>query len=124
MVVESHRKRKNRTRGNHGSRRKSAITLMKVSRHAIVAWQKRKLQKMWDPGKLWTAEGIDCCQNEEECRRLKAGATSGEGNYNWQWHQRIKQETGAMSEKPEDIIRDPGTNFQVGSHGASSRDFH
>jgi hypothetical protein len=37
-------------------------------------------------------------------------------------NQRKKQDTGAMSEKPEDIIRDPQTNFQVGYHEASSRD--
>jgi hypothetical protein len=55
------------TRGNCGSWRKlAAACRKKVSRHATVAWRKRKLQKKWDPGKFWSAQGIDHCWNEKE----------------------------------------------------------
>jgi hypothetical protein len=43
VAVERHQKRKERTWGKIGSRRKSAATCRKVSRHAKVARQKRKL---------------------------------------------------------------------------------
>jgi hypothetical protein len=43
LAAERHHKRKERTRGKSGSRRKSAAACRKVSRCAKVAWQKRKL---------------------------------------------------------------------------------
>jgi hypothetical protein len=43
MAVERRQKRKERTRGNRGSRRKLAAACRKVSRPAKVAWRKRKL---------------------------------------------------------------------------------
>jgi hypothetical protein len=52
LAVESRQKRKDRTREDHGSWRKlAAACRKKVSRHAIVAWQKRKLVR-----KNWTQE--------------------------------------------------------------------
>jgi hypothetical protein len=51
--------------------------------------------------------------------RLKTTATFEEGN-NWQRHQRTRQETGAMSEKPEDIILE---DHWAGDIEASCRDF-
>jgi hypothetical protein len=42
-AAEHRQKRKERIQGNHGSRRKLAATCRKVSCHAKVAWQKRKL---------------------------------------------------------------------------------
>jgi hypothetical protein len=36
--------------------------------------------------------------------RLKTAATSEAGDNNRQWHQRMKQETGTTSGKPENII--------------------
>jgi hypothetical protein len=38
LAAECRQKRKERTRGNHGSRRKLAAACRKVSRHAKVAW--------------------------------------------------------------------------------------
>jgi hypothetical protein len=43
LAVERRQKSKERTRGNRGSRRKSAAACRKVSRRAKVAWLKRKL---------------------------------------------------------------------------------
>jgi hypothetical protein len=43
LAAERHQKRKERTRENTGSRRKTAATCTKVSRRAKVAWRKRKL---------------------------------------------------------------------------------
>jgi hypothetical protein len=43
LVAESHRKRKDRTQGNHGSRRKSTAACRKVSCHAKVAWRNRNI---------------------------------------------------------------------------------
>jgi hypothetical protein len=39
LAAERHQKRKERTRGNRGSRRKSAAACRKVSFHAKVAWR-------------------------------------------------------------------------------------
>jgi hypothetical protein len=41
LAAKRLRKRKERTRGNSGSRRKSAAAFRKVSRHAKMAWRKR-----------------------------------------------------------------------------------
>jgi hypothetical protein len=46
--------------------------------------------------------------------RHRMAATSEEGEDNQQQHWRTKQETGAMSGKQADIIRDPRTDSQVG----------
>jgi hypothetical protein len=43
LAVERRQKRKERIRGNRGSRRKSAAACRKVSRRAKVAWRKIKL---------------------------------------------------------------------------------
>jgi hypothetical protein len=43
LAAERRQKRKERTRGNRGSRRKSAAACRKVSRCATVAWGKRNL---------------------------------------------------------------------------------
>jgi hypothetical protein len=43
LAAERRQKRKERTRGNRGSRRKSAAACRKVSRRAKVAWHKRNL---------------------------------------------------------------------------------
>jgi hypothetical protein len=43
LATEHRQKRKERTRGNRGSRRKSAAACRKVCRHAKVAWRKRNL---------------------------------------------------------------------------------
>jgi hypothetical protein len=43
LAAERRQERKERTRGNRGSRRKSAATCRKVSRRAKVAWRKRNL---------------------------------------------------------------------------------
>jgi hypothetical protein len=43
LAAEHYQKRKERTRENRGSRRKSAAAGRKVSRHAKVAWRKRNL---------------------------------------------------------------------------------
>jgi hypothetical protein len=64
LAAESHRKRKDRTRGNHGSRRKSAVARMKVSRHATMAWRNMKLfrksgtQDNCGPPKHFAAAGM------------------------------------------------------------------
>jgi hypothetical protein len=63
-LAAGHRqKRKERTRGNRGYRRKSAAACRKVSRRAKVVWRKRNLiRKMWiqdncEPWKRWTVTG-------------------------------------------------------------------
>jgi hypothetical protein len=43
LASERRQKRKERTRGNRGSRRESAAACRKVSRREEVAWRKRKL---------------------------------------------------------------------------------
>jgi hypothetical protein len=43
LAAERRQKRKERTRGNRGSRRKSAPACRKVSRLAKVSWRKRSL---------------------------------------------------------------------------------
>jgi hypothetical protein len=43
LAAERRQKRKERSRGNSGSRRKSAAACSKVPRHAKVAWRKRNL---------------------------------------------------------------------------------
>jgi hypothetical protein len=43
LAAEGRQKRKERTWGNRGSRRKSAVACRKVSRRAKVAWRKRNL---------------------------------------------------------------------------------
>jgi hypothetical protein len=43
LAMECCQKRKERTQGNRGSRRKLAAACRKVSHHAKVAWRKRKL---------------------------------------------------------------------------------
>jgi hypothetical protein len=43
LAAERHQKRKERAKGNRGSRRKSAAACRKVSRRAKVAWRKRNL---------------------------------------------------------------------------------
>jgi hypothetical protein len=64
VAEESCWKRKDRTQGNHGSRRKSAVTCRKVSHHAKGARQKRKLvrrmgtQENCGPRKELTATGM------------------------------------------------------------------
>jgi hypothetical protein len=45
LAVERHKKRKERTRGKSGSRRKSAAAGRKVSRRAKVAWHKRNIAR-------------------------------------------------------------------------------
>jgi hypothetical protein len=53
LAAERRQKMKERTRGNRGSRRKSAAACRKVSRCAKVAWQKRSLlQECSDPKKV------------------------------------------------------------------------
>jgi hypothetical protein len=42
LAAECRQKRKERTRGNRGYKRKLAAACRKVSRHAKLAWQKRK----------------------------------------------------------------------------------
>jgi hypothetical protein len=51
LAAERRLKRKKRTRGNRGSRRKSAFARRKVIRHAGVAWRKRVVVR-----KYWTQE--------------------------------------------------------------------
>jgi hypothetical protein len=46
LAVERHQKRKERTWGNSGSRRKSAAACRRVSHLAKVAWQKRNIRKI------------------------------------------------------------------------------
>jgi hypothetical protein len=64
LAAESRWKMRDRTRGNHGSRRKSAVARRKVSRHARVAWRKRKLiqrmgtQENCGPRKELSAAGV------------------------------------------------------------------
>jgi hypothetical protein len=64
MAAERRQKRKERTRENRGSRRKSAAACRKVSRRAKVAWQKRKLvrrtgtQENCEPLKEFSPTGI------------------------------------------------------------------
>jgi hypothetical protein len=59
LAAELRQKRKERTRGNRGSRRKLAAVCRKVSRCATVAWRKRKLVRMiriqenCEPRKEW-----------------------------------------------------------------------
>jgi hypothetical protein len=43
LATERRQKRKERTRGNRGSRRKSAVACSEVSHRATVAWHKRNL---------------------------------------------------------------------------------
>jgi hypothetical protein len=43
LAAERRQKRKERTRGNRGSRRKLAAARRTVSRHATVAWRKRNI---------------------------------------------------------------------------------
>jgi hypothetical protein len=45
LALESRRRRKDRTRGNHRSMRKSPATCRKVPRHAKVAWRNRQQQR-------------------------------------------------------------------------------
>jgi hypothetical protein len=53
LAAERREKRKERTRGNSGSRRKSAADCKKVFRRAKVAWQKRNLfRRIVDPGRV------------------------------------------------------------------------
>jgi hypothetical protein len=66
LAAESHQKRKDRTQGNHGSRKKSAVARRKVSHHASGMAEKETHSENGDPGKLWTVQGIDRHQNEEE----------------------------------------------------------
>jgi hypothetical protein len=64
LAAESLKKRKDRTRGNHGSRRKSPAACRKVSHHAKVAWRKGELfrksgtQENCGPRKELTAAGM------------------------------------------------------------------
>jgi hypothetical protein len=73
LAAEHRQKRKERTRENRGSRRKSAAACRKVSRHAKVAWRKRNIARKdctWasvvqEIQRGWTfGRG---CQQEPEC---------------------------------------------------------
>jgi hypothetical protein len=61
LATERRQKKQERTQRNHGSRRKLAVACRKVSRHATVAWWKRKLvrrtrtQENYGPRKELTA---------------------------------------------------------------------
>jgi hypothetical protein len=62
-AAERRQKRKERTRGNRGYRKKSTAACRKVSRRAKVAWRKRnfvrkiRIQENWEPWKRLTATG-------------------------------------------------------------------
>jgi hypothetical protein len=63
LAAERRQKRKERSRGNSGPRRKSAVACRKVSRRAKVAWRKRTLfrnvqtQRNCGPRKRLTVTG-------------------------------------------------------------------
>jgi hypothetical protein len=63
LAAERRQKRKERTQENRGSRRKSAASCRKVTRHAKVAWYKRNLvrkiqiQENYEPWKRWIVTG-------------------------------------------------------------------
>jgi hypothetical protein len=69
LAAERHQKRKERTRGNCGSRRKSAAACRKVSRCARVAWHRKSVvrnigtQENCGPHKEFATAGIraTCC---------------------------------------------------------------
>jgi hypothetical protein len=73
LAVVRLQKQKERTRGNHGSRRKSAAACRKVFRHAKMTWRKRNIARIecsWasvvqEIQRGWTfGRG---CQQEPEC---------------------------------------------------------
>jgi hypothetical protein len=65
------------TQGDCGSRRKLVAACRKVSRHARVAWCKRKVfRKIWTQGELWTTEGIGCSWQEDD-PKYKSGTVQG-----------------------------------------------
>jgi hypothetical protein len=78
LAAERRQKRKERTRGNRGSRRKSAAACRKVSRCAKVAWRKRKLfrnvqaQRNCGPQKRLTVTCIrtTCCAKVAQHKEL------------------------------------------------------
>jgi hypothetical protein len=77
LAVERCQKRKERTRGNRGSRRKSAAACRKLSRCARVAWHRKSVvRKNWDPGKLWAAQGVRRHRNKGD-PLCKSGTAQG-----------------------------------------------
>jgi hypothetical protein len=75
LAAEHHQKRKERTRGNRGSRRKLAAACRKVSRCAGVAWHKKSVvrkigtQENCGPHKEFTAAGIRVTRCAKVARR-------------------------------------------------------
>jgi hypothetical protein len=75
LAAERRQKRKERTRGNHGSRRKSAAACRKVSRCARVAWHKKRVvrkigtQENCGPRKEFAAAGIRATRCAKVTRR-------------------------------------------------------
>jgi hypothetical protein len=51
--------------------------------------KKEALQKKWDPGKFWTAQGVNRRRNEEEPGRQ-------------QWHKGTRLKAAGMSEEGHD----------------------
>jgi hypothetical protein len=79
LAAERRQKKKERTRGESGSRRKSAAACRKVSRRAKVAWRKRKLirrigtQENCGPRNEFSPTGIRTTHRAEVARRKEHG---------------------------------------------------
>jgi hypothetical protein len=89
LAAERRRKRKERTRGNRGSRRKSAAACRKVSRCARVAWHRKSVirkigtQENCGPCKEFATAGIRAirCAKVAQCK-----GRSHEGpSVQWEW---------------------------------------
>jgi hypothetical protein len=74
LAAEHRQKRKEKTRGNRGSRRNSAAACRKLTRRAQVAWHKRNLvrrsgtQENCGPLKEFSAKGVLPYQNKDTHR--------------------------------------------------------
>jgi hypothetical protein len=100
LAAERRQKRKERTGGNRGSRRKSAAACRKVSRRAKVAWRKRKLVRR--------------SGTQENCGPLKEFSPTGTRmthRAKVAWHkERSHEETSAEQGRWKEQTRNKFTN--------------
>jgi hypothetical protein len=126
LAAERGQKRKERTWGNRGSRRKSAAACRKVSRRAKVAWRKRNLfrnvqtQRNCGPRKRLTVTGIRmtrCAKVARHKKRNHEGPSVEQG--------RRKNKTRNKTARGTRIGRTLGRSqlmCQEGTNGTRNRD--